>query len=66
MTQRVKTDQTEKVELLREGVHREPQFDVSEYPNFEKLTKYLNKKRHPRQLLQTIISLCEPGFGSTD
>lgn len=30
------------------------------YKNFEKLTKYLNIKGHPRTILRTVILVCKP------
>lgn len=35
-----------------------------QYPNFKELTEYLNKKKNPRRILYTIVSLCKPSVNS--
>ena len=37
-----------------------------EYPNFKKLTDYLNTKRYPRRTLRVVVSLCKPIINSVD
>lgn len=37
-----------------------------QYPNFKKLTEYLNTKKNPRRILHTVVLLCKPRVNGVD